>query len=58
MINPARFTNNYSVIANSVRPGVKAIREGNVRGLVKQALARLTNDGKNPSLSSGVLPSG
>lgn len=42
MINPARFTANYSVPANSKRPGTKAIQQDNVGKLVKQALARLT----------------
>lgn len=42
MINPARFTNNYTVAANSKRPGVKALQEDNVGKLVKQARARMT----------------
>lgn len=41
MINPARFASNYSVSANSKRPGLKAKQEDNVATLVKQARARL-----------------
>lgn len=41
MINPARFADNYNVIANSKRPGPKAVREGSVGTLVKQAREHL-----------------
>lgn len=37
MINPARFTQNYNVAANSLRPGPKAVREGSVGTLSAKA---------------------
>lgn len=37
MINPARFAQNYSIGANSIRPGPKAIREGSVKTLAVKA---------------------
>lgn len=37
MINPARFAQNYSTAANSLRPGPKTIREGSVKALSSKA---------------------
>lgn len=55
MINPARFAQNYSIAANSLKPGPKAIREGSVKTLATKAKSILQT-AKTPKFKGKPLP--
>lgn len=55
MINPARFAQNYSIAANSVKPGPKAIREGSVKSLAHNA-KKILQTAHTPKFKGKALP--
>lgn len=55
MINPARFAQNYSIAANSLKPGPKAIREGSVKTLAHKA-KKILQTTQTPKFKGKSLP--